>query len=181
MHRHTNEYWVGHDNVRIENILILIAHSGKVFDIPILMQQLSVHRLVDTFLQDERIGLGLDTLQLARKSIQENRTVGVPVVYNLAALHQYVTSNPPSVFHHAMADVKATITIFFYKIFWQNRGKFLFSFRQQDKMEVAVLLKLVPFQLWKLLVVMTLTPASVTIQIRLILMMIETQQTTTTA
>jgi Transposase IS4 len=102
------------------------------------MQQLSVHRLVDTFLPDKSIGLGLDTLHLARKSIQQNRTAGVPVAYNLAALHQYVTGNPPSVSHRAMADVKATIAVFFYQIFWQNRGKFLFSFRQQDEMEAAI-------------------------------------------
>jgi hypothetical protein len=37
-----------------------------------------------------------------------------------------------------MADVKATITVFFYQIFGQNRGKFLFSFRQQDEMEAAI-------------------------------------------
>ena len=46
MRRHADEYSVGHDNVRIEH-LVLVAHNGKVFDIPILMQQLSVHRLVD--------------------------------------------------------------------------------------------------------------------------------------
>ena len=100
MRRHADEYSVGHNDVRIEH-LVLVAHNGKVFDIPLLMQQLSVHRMVDTFFHDERIGLGLDTLQLARKSIQENKTAGVPVAYNLAALHQYVTGHPPNVSHRA--------------------------------------------------------------------------------
>jgi hypothetical protein len=89
--------------------------------------------LVDTFLQHRRIGLGLDTLQLARKSVQQNKTAGVPVAFNLAALQQYVTRQPPTVSHCAMPDVKSTITVLFYQMFWQNRGKFLFSFHQQDE------------------------------------------------
>jgi uncharacterized protein YprB with RNaseH-like and TPR domain len=59
-----DEYPVGHDNVCIEHI-ILVAHNGKVFDIPFLMQQLSVNGMLDAFLQDKRFGLALDTLQLA--------------------------------------------------------------------------------------------------------------------
>jgi Exonuclease len=64
MRRHADEYSVGHDNVPVEHI-ILVAHNGKVFDIPFLIQQLSVNGMVDTFLQDKRIGFGIDTMTLA--------------------------------------------------------------------------------------------------------------------
>jgi hypothetical protein len=64
-------------------------------------------------------------LHLARKSIQANQTAGIPVAYNLAELHQYVTGHLPTVSHRAMADVRATISILFYNIFWENRGKLL--------------------------------------------------------
>jgi hypothetical protein len=69
MRRPADKYLVRHDDIRIKHP-ILAPHNGKVFDIPILVQQLSVHRMADTFLQDKRIGLGLDTLQLTRKRIQ---------------------------------------------------------------------------------------------------------------
>jgi DNA polymerase III epsilon subunit-like protein len=69
MQQHSNKYPDGHDNVCIKHI-ILAAHNGKVFDIPFLMQQLSVNGMIDLFLQDKRFGLALDMLQLARKSIQ---------------------------------------------------------------------------------------------------------------
>jgi hypothetical protein len=91
------------------------------------MNQLSVNGMDDGFLHDNRFGLALDTLHLARKSIQENRTAGVPVAYNLPALHQYITGHPPTISHRAMADVKATIAVLFHQLFWQNRAKFLFT------------------------------------------------------
>jgi DNA polymerase III epsilon subunit-like protein len=37
MQRHSDKYLVGHDNVCIEHIN-LVAHNGKLFDIPFLMQ-----------------------------------------------------------------------------------------------------------------------------------------------
>jgi DNA polymerase III alpha subunit (gram-positive type) len=58
MRRHVDEYSVGHNNVPVKHI-ILVAHNGKVFDIPFLIQQLSVNGMVDTFLQDKRIGFGI--------------------------------------------------------------------------------------------------------------------------
>jgi hypothetical protein len=150
MQQHFDKYLVGHDNICIEHI-ILVAHNGKVFDISFLMQQLSVNGMVDAFLQDKRFGLELNTLQLAHKSIQQNWTAGVPVAYNLSALHQYVTSHPPTVSHHAMADVKATITMLFYHIFWLNRGKFFFSFGRPEELQTVVV--------WMtLIVVLMLTP-----------------------
>jgi hypothetical protein len=37
-----------------------------------------------------------------------------------------------------MADVKATITVLFYQIFWQNRGKFFFSFGRPEESQTVV-------------------------------------------
>jgi hypothetical protein len=77
---------------------------------------------------DERFGLGIDTLQVARKSFQNNRSVGVPSAYNLPTLFQFVTGNVPSVSHRAIADVKATTSIFRFQFFWETRKECLFSF-----------------------------------------------------
>jgi DNA polymerase III epsilon subunit-like protein len=64
MRQHANKYLVGHKNVEVQHI-IFVPHYGKVFDIPFLIQQLSVNGMVDTFLQDKRIGFGIDTMTLA--------------------------------------------------------------------------------------------------------------------
>jgi hypothetical protein len=84
-------------------------------------------------------GLGLHLTRCNwHKSIQQNWTAGVPVAYNLSALHQYVTGHPATVSHRAMADVKATITVLFYQIFWQNRGKFFFSYGRPEELQTVV-------------------------------------------
>jgi DNA polymerase III epsilon subunit-like protein len=137
MCRHSDEYSSQHVDVRIDHI-ILVAHNGKGFDIPFFMQQLSRNKMADTVLQDKRFGFGIDTLHLARKGIQANPTAGIPMAYNLAELHRYVTGHLPTVSHCAMADVRATITILFYNIFWENRGKCLFSFGRPDEFEPVV-------------------------------------------
>jgi DNA polymerase III alpha subunit (gram-positive type) len=64
MRQHADKYWVGHNNVPAKHIII-VAHNGKVFDIPFLIQQLSVNGMVDIFLHDKRIGFGIDTMTLA--------------------------------------------------------------------------------------------------------------------
>jgi hypothetical protein len=94
--------------------------------------------MVDSFLQDERFGFGIDTLHLAKKSVQANRTAGIPVAYNLPAFHQYVTGCLPTISHRAMADVAATTSVLFYTNFWENRGKCLFSFGRPDELEPVV-------------------------------------------
>jgi hypothetical protein len=91
--------------------------------------------MVDTFLQDKRIGFAIDMMTLAQKSIQANRTAGIPVACNLGALYQYVTGQPPTVSHCALADVKATITVLFHQIFWENRSKFIFTFGRPEEEE----------------------------------------------
>jgi hypothetical protein len=63
---------------------------------------------------------------------------GIPVAYNLGALYQYVTGQPPTVSHPALADVKDTISVLFHQIFWENRSKFVFSFGRPEEEVVAV-------------------------------------------
>ena len=92
------------------------------------MQQLLTHEMVDQFLEDARLGFGLDTLQVARKGILDNQSVGVPSAFNLPTLFQYVTGDCPPQLHRALADVKATISVFRYQIFWESRRQCLFSY-----------------------------------------------------
>jgi hypothetical protein len=93
------------------------------------MQQLSVNGMIECVFAGQKVWAC---------SIQQNWTAGVPVAYNLSALHQYVTGHPPTLSHRAMADVKARITVLFYQIFWQNRGSF--SFHLEDRKSRRLLL-----------------------------------------
>ena len=116
------------------NHIILVAHNGKIFDIPFLKQQLSRHQLPDTFFGDSRVGLGINTLQLAKMAIKaavaKDPLTLVPSAYNLGTLCQFVTGNPLRVGHRAMLDVEATYCIFRqYSLFWESCGHYIFSFR----------------------------------------------------
>ena len=84
MCQHADEYSASHEQ-EIKH-LILVGHNGKVFDIPFLVQQLSVYQLVNKMYDDKRFGLGIDTLQVAQKGIQKDRSIGVPMAYNLPTL-----------------------------------------------------------------------------------------------
>jgi DNA polymerase III epsilon subunit-like protein len=55
MCQHSDKYSSQHVNVCIEHI-ILVVHNGKAFNIPLFMQQFSVNKKADTFLQDKRFG-----------------------------------------------------------------------------------------------------------------------------
>jgi DNA polymerase III epsilon subunit-like protein len=116
MQQHANKYEDNKEVPPVENI-ILVGHNRKVFDTPFLIHQLSEHGIADRLFQDGRFGLGIDTLNVARKGIRNNTSgIGVPSAYNLPTLYQFVTGLP-SIWHHAMADVKATATIFRFPIF----------------------------------------------------------------
>jgi hypothetical protein len=116
----------------VENI-ILVGHNGKVFDIPFLFHQLSEHGIADRLFQDGRFGLGIDTLNVARKGICNDKSgIGVPSAYNLPTLYQFVTGLLPLTWHCAMADVKATATIFRFPIFWDTRYECVFDFSERE-------------------------------------------------
>jgi DNA polymerase III epsilon subunit-like protein len=118
--------------------IILVGHNGKVFDIPFLVQQLSVHGMAERFFQDGRFGFGIDTLKVARKGIQDDKSgIGMPTAYNLPTLFQFVTGSLPPTWHRAIADVQATTTIFRFPVFWETRKECVFRFfgRQREDEE----------------------------------------------
>jgi DNA polymerase III alpha subunit (gram-positive type) len=98
--------------------IILVSHNGKVFDIPFFIHQMDVHGIEQRLIEDGRFSFGMDTLQIAQKGIRDDKTgVGVPTAYNLQTLFQFVSGTLPSTLHRAMADVKATATVFQFPIF----------------------------------------------------------------
>jgi DNA polymerase III epsilon subunit-like protein len=108
MQQHADEY----DKDAPINHIILVGHNANVFDLPFLLHQMCEHRIADRFFQGSRFGYGIDTLNVARKGIcNEKSGVGVPTAYNLPTLFQSVAGLLPSTSHCAMTDVKATGTI----------------------------------------------------------------------
>ena len=92
------------------------------------------HGIAADFFQDGRFGLGIDTLNLARKAIRDNESgIGIPSAYNLPTLFQFVTGMLPSMSHRAMADVKATSTIFRFQIFFETKRECLFNFSETEE------------------------------------------------
>jgi ATP-dependent DNA helicase DinG len=112
-----------------------VGHNGKVFNIPFLIHQLSEHGIADRLFQDGRFGLGIDTLNVTRKGIRNDKSgIGVPSAYNLLTLYQFVTGLLPLTWHRAMADVKATATIFRFLFFGtQDTHVFLISQKENKK------------------------------------------------
>jgi DNA polymerase III alpha subunit (gram-positive type) len=109
MLQHADEF---DDDAPIDHI-ILVRHKAKVFDVPFLLHQMCEHGIAASFFQDGRFGLEIDTLNLARKAICNDKSgIGIPSAYNLPTLFQFVTGMLPLTSHRAMADVKATSTIF---------------------------------------------------------------------
>jgi DNA polymerase III epsilon subunit-like protein len=111
--------------------IIMVGHNAKVFDIPFFVQKLFSNNMADSFFQDKRFGLAIDTLRLAKYATQQGtaRSVGgVPTAYNLPTLFQFVTGQPPSISHRANSDVQATATILRFPIFWEKRKECVFRF-----------------------------------------------------
>jgi hypothetical protein len=78
-------------------------------------------------IEDGRFSFGMDTLQIARKGIRDDKTgVGVPTAYTLQTLFQFVSRTLSLTSHRAMADVKATATVFQFPIFWDTRTECIF-------------------------------------------------------
>jgi DNA polymerase III epsilon subunit-like protein len=90
--------------------IILVFHNAKVFDIPWLMHQLTAHGIINILLGDGRFNYGMDTLVIAKTAIKNDKKSGSPSAYNLPTL--FVSGRLPETSHRAMADVKATATIF---------------------------------------------------------------------
>ena len=118
--------------------VILVGHNGKAFDIPFFVQQLCIHNMADVFFDDDRFGFGVDTLELARKAVKEDKTLGVPLNYTLQTLYEYVapsSTNKQMTWHRAIADVNATGTVFRFKPFWERRKELVFRFMGRNENE----------------------------------------------
>jgi hypothetical protein len=109
--------------------LILVGHNGKSFDIPFFVRQLSANNMENAFFRDKRFGFGIDTLQVARRAIKENKSLDVPQSFQLGILYQYVSGREIQGWHRATADVKSTISILHFEHFWEIRKQCLFQFR----------------------------------------------------
>jgi DNA polymerase III epsilon subunit-like protein len=109
--------------------IILVGHNAKGFDIPFLVHQLNVHGMSGRLFEDQRIRYGIDTLQLARNGIKvaDKTKIGTPTAYNLPTLFQFVSGRLPSESHRAMADVKATATVFRFPVFFDQRTRYYFE------------------------------------------------------
>jgi hypothetical protein len=61
----------------------------------------------------------------------------VLAAYNLRTLFQFVSRSLPLTSHHAMADVKATATVFQFPIFWETRAEctFRLSIREEQQQQ----------------------------------------------
>ena len=130
MQQQAEDYGVSHEST-VDHI-VLVAHNGKVFDIPFFAQQLCVHGMEDWFFEDRRFGFAIDSLQVARKAIKCSPVK--PTAFNLATLYQFVTGKAPAVSHRALADVTATCAVLRSPIFWETRKECIFSFRRTDEL-----------------------------------------------
>jgi DNA polymerase III alpha subunit (gram-positive type) len=129
MLQHSDEF---DDNVPIDHI-ILVGHNTKVFDVPFLLHQMCEQGIAASFFQDGRFGFGIDTLNLARKSIcQDKSGIGIPSAYNLPSLFQFVTGMLPLTSHRAMAGVKGTSTIFQFQNLFETRFECVFKFFKRE-------------------------------------------------
>jgi hypothetical protein len=96
------------------------------------------HTIAERFFQDSRSGYGINTLNVARKGICDDKSgIGVPTAYNLPTLIQFVARLLPLTSHCAIADVKATGTIFQLPIFFETRTECVFKFSEREE-EVRV-------------------------------------------
>jgi hypothetical protein len=86
MQQHADEY----DKDAPINHIILVGRNASVFNIPFLLHQMCEHRIADRFFQDSRFGFGINTLNVARKGICDDKSgVGVPTAYNLPTFFQF--------------------------------------------------------------------------------------------
>ena len=108
----------------ISNIF-LVGHNARNFDIPWLVHQLNVHGIMGGMSSDTRINYGMDTIIIAKQAVRNDSQCGAPTAYNLPMLYQFLSGRIHDNAHRAMADVKATATIF--RFFFQTRQDTFFQ------------------------------------------------------
>ena len=86
-----NEYSASHDK-EIKHIIV-VGHNGKVFDIPFFVQQLAAHQLEAMLFEDERLGLGIDMLQVVpytRNTCNECMVDTWSIINNMITLTTFI-------------------------------------------------------------------------------------------
>lgn len=101
----------------IENI-VLVAHNGRVFDVPFLLRSLQRYKLHRLW-ADPQYGVTIDTLHVARKVFANDRQK--PTDMKLGTLFQFLTGKDMENCHRASGDVKALYTVFRSERFWAER------------------------------------------------------------
>jgi DNA polymerase III epsilon subunit-like protein len=119
-----------HANDSVDRIdhIFLVGHNGKRFDIPFWLEQLRVYNLERVFFCDNRFGLGLDSLRLAKDGVKKQASRDIPSAYNLRELYQFVTGKDLDNAHRALSDVKATVAVLRHEAFWTCRQYNVFKF-----------------------------------------------------
>ena len=69
---------------------------------------------------------------VAHHGIRTNPSHGIPSAFNLPTLYQFVSGMTPELSHRALADVKATATIFRFEIFWEVWKECIFVFQRLE-------------------------------------------------
>ena len=109
--------------ITVEHV-ILVAHNGKRFDIPFLFARFDANEIeVPSFMKVYSI----DTMLLASRSIVSAPRSDVPLNYKLQSLYTFVTGGETLMnAHRAISDAKATVHVFQYQMFWDNREECIF-------------------------------------------------------
>jgi DNA polymerase III epsilon subunit-like protein len=103
--------------------IVLVAHNGRVFDVPFLMRSLCRHNLQELWI-DVRYGLTIDTLYICKR-IFANKATRQPTNMKLGTIFQFLTGKEMENSHRAMSDVNALYSIFRSELFWNNRKESL--------------------------------------------------------
>ncbi|MEM7375816.1 MAG: 3'-5' exonuclease, partial [Bacteroidota bacterium] len=106
---------------------ILVAHNGKRFDIPFLVDACNKNDIGEIFVEKE-IHFACDTLVLAREMVRERKLKEVPQSFRLVDLYEFCCANPMGTAHRAMADVKATSVVLRHPPFWKERLEHMWTF-----------------------------------------------------
>jgi DNA polymerase III epsilon subunit-like protein len=99
--------------------IVFVAHNGKRFDVPFLFNHMKRHQ-VEEFDQLRDLSLVLDTMELAKKTVQK-LSLPIPDSYKLSSLYYYITNTTLAGAHRAHVDVSATVELFRYEQFYNNR------------------------------------------------------------
>ena len=110
---------------------IFVGHNARRFDFPFLVSEMKENNLL-SLLQHRRYRMGLDTMILAKISVQ-TLNLSIPSSYKLCDLYEYIAGASLENAHRASADVKATSALLRYKPFWGQRKMHFVPFVTEEE------------------------------------------------